>query len=138
MSKIYNKYLELKSSPDHSTNTLYLFKSGLFFIFVDEDAKLVSNLLNLKLGNLNESVVKCGFPCNSLKKYLALFKSTPYNIEIISINSQELPVSSNNYLISEQLEHIATEILDLEIDNLSISQAYDFLYQIQNKIKAIK
>lgn len=52
MSKIYDKYLELKSSSDCVSNTLYLFRTGLFYIFIDNDARLVSNLFNLKLGNL--------------------------------------------------------------------------------------
>ena len=82
MSKLYDKYRKLKTSENHTPNTLYLFKTGLFFIFIDEDAKIISELLNLKLCNLNETIVKCGFPCNSLQKYLNLLKSTPYNISI--------------------------------------------------------
>lgn len=60
MSKIYDKYLKLKSSNDYQENTVYLFKSGIFFIFIEEDAKTMSQLLNLKLGKLNENIVKCG------------------------------------------------------------------------------
>lgn len=138
MSKIYDRYLELKSDPKHQTNTLYLFKVGLFFIFVDDDAKIVSNLLNLKLGSLNETVVKCGFPCNSLQKYLSLFKSTPYKIEIVSINSHEAPIASTSYLNNKQLEIIVDEILNVKIDDLSISQAYDFLYKMQNELRLLK
>ena len=55
MSKIYEKYLKLKSSSNYEKNTLYLFKSGIFFIFIDNDAKLASNLLNLKLVKLNDA-----------------------------------------------------------------------------------
>lgn len=137
MSKIYEKYLELKSNSKKNTNTIYLFDTGLFFIFVDNDAKLVSNLLNLKLSNLNQSVVKCGFPCNSLSKYLALLKNTPYNVEIISLNTHEKPISSHTYINKKQLEPIVAEILSVKIDDLSISQAFDFLYKIQNKLKEI-
>ena len=54
MSKLYNKYLELKSKDD---TYLYLFKSGMFYIFLDEDAKIVSEKLNLKLTNFNDSVL---------------------------------------------------------------------------------
>lgn len=138
MSKIYDKYQKLKTSDNYTPNTLYLFKAGLFFIFIDEDAKIVSNLLNLKLGNLNETVVKCGFSCNSLQKYLTLLKSTPYNIEIVSFDVQETPINSNSYLSNKQLEVMADEILKLKIDDLSISQAYDFLYKIQDKLRTVK
>lgn len=137
MSKIYDKYKILKTSNNYNSNTLYLFKAGLFFIFIDEDAKIVSNLLNLKLGNLNDTIVKCGFPCNSLQKYLTLLKNTPYNVEIVSLDNQESPMTSNNYLTNSQLKIIADEILNLKIDDLSISQAYDFLYKVQQKLSDV-
>ena len=137
MSKIYDKYKILKTSNNYNSNTLYLFKAGLFFIFIDEDAKIVSNLLNLKLGNLNVTIVKCGFPCNSLQKYLTLLKNTPYNVEIVSLDNQESPMTSNNYLTNSQLKIIADEILNLKIDDLSISQAYDFLYKVQQKLSDV-
>ena len=137
MSKIYDKYKILKTSNNYNSNTLYLFKAGLFFTFIDEDAKIVSNLLNLKLGNLNDTIVKCGFPCNSLQKYLTLLKNTPYNVEIVSLDNQESPMTSNNYLTNSQLKIIADEILNLKIDDLSISQAYDFLYKVQQKLSDV-
>lgn len=137
MSKIYDKYKILKTSNNYNSNTLYLFKVGLFFIFIDEDAKIVSNLLNLKLGNLNDTIVKCGFPCNSLQKYLTLLKNTPYNVEIVSLDNQESPMTSNNYLTNSQLKIIAEEILNLKIDDLSISQAYDFLYKVQQELSDV-
>lgn len=137
MSKIYDKYKILKTSNNYNSNTLYLFKAGLFFIFIDEDAKIVSNLLNLKLGNLNDTIVKCGFPCNSLQKYLTLLKNTPYNVEIVSLDNQESPMTSNNYLTNSQLKIIAEEILNLKIDDLSISQAYDFLYKVQQELSDV-
>lgn len=137
MSKIYDKYKILKTSNNYNSNTLYLFKAGLFFIFIDEDARIVSNLLNLKLGNLNDTIVKCGFPCNSLQKYLTLLKNTPYNVEIVSLDNQESPMTSNNYLTNSQLKIIAEEILNLKIDDLSISQAYDFLYKVQQELSDV-
>lgn len=137
MSKIYDKYLELKSSSNCVSNTLYLFRTGLFYIFIDNDARLVSNLFNLKLGNLNDTVVKCGFPANSLQKYLTLFKSTPYNVEIVSLE-HNTSMSPYGYLSNKQFEALTNEILSLEIDNLSISQAYDFLYKIQHELLTFK
>ena len=122
MSKIYDKYQKLKTSDNYTPNTLYLFKAGLFFIFIDEDAKIKISW----------------FPCNSLQKYLTLLKSTPYNIEIVSFDVQETPINSNSYLSNKQLEVMADEILKLKIDDLSISQAYDFLYKIQDKLRTVK
>ncbi|MGN1269592.1 MAG: hypothetical protein ACI4UU_01815 [Clostridia bacterium] len=136
MSKIYKKYQELKSSSNYKPNTFYLFKVGLFFIFIDNDAKVMSNYLNLKLGNLNETIVKCGFPINSLQKYLNLLKDTPYNIEIVSLENDG-SLTSNDYIHNEDLKCIVDKILKTNINDLSISQAYEFLYTIQQKLYKI-
>ena len=66
MSKLYEKYKTLKQ--EKSSQILYLFRYGIFFIFLEDDARLVSQALGLKLGKLNDTVVKCGFPINSLDK----------------------------------------------------------------------
>lgn len=136
MSKIYKRYIELKSSPNYKEDTLFLFKSGLFFIFIDKDAKIVSNFLNLKLGLLNNSIVKCGFPINSLEKYLNLLKPTPYHIEIVNL-SNNTTAQPTQYLQNENIKSIVDEILSINIDQLSISQVYDFLYKIQNQLSEL-
>lgn len=132
MSKIYDKYIKLKTN-EKDNKTLYLFKYGIFFIFVDNDAKIVSNLLHLKLSNLNDSVVKCGFPVNSLSKYISLLNNTSYNVQIVNMSSDK-PVSTTEYIFFEALKDIFNEFISLNIDSLSISQAYDFLYTTQNKL----
>ena len=63
MSKLFNNYILLKSQD---CNKFYLFKSGIFYIFLDADARSMSQQFGFKLSNLNNSVVKCGFPTNSL------------------------------------------------------------------------
>ena len=136
MSKIYDKYIELKNSPNYEENTLYLFKSGLFFIFIDKDARIVSEILNLKLSYLNENIVKCGFPIQSLQKYINLLKETPYKIEIILPDNKKT-FSYDSYVNEENVKTVINEILKINIDSLSISQAYDFLYHIQNKLNSI-
>ena len=49
MSKLYDKYLFLKDNEPNPDSTLFLFKSGIFFIFLDSDAKIASNIFNFKL-----------------------------------------------------------------------------------------
>ena len=56
-SKLYNTYISLKIQRPYKK---YLFKSGIFYIFIDDDVKELHKLLNLKLGNLNSKIVKCG------------------------------------------------------------------------------
>lgn len=54
MSKLYQTYAALKMQ---NSSQLYLFKSGIFYIFLDEDAKLISTKFNLKLTNLNSMLL---------------------------------------------------------------------------------
>ena len=129
MSKLYNQYVMLKIN---NPNKYFLFKSGIFFIFLDEDAKLMSKTLNLKLGALNADIVKCGFPQNSLDKYMKILNSLNYDVEIV--NTQN---NTNSIYDNSRLENLMNEILDTQIDKLSISQAYDFLYKIQNEVYKI-
>ena len=80
MSKMYLKYLEKKKD---NNNKYYLFKSGAFYIFLDEDAKNISKITTLCLTNLNKDVVKCCFHKNILEKYLSIFDNLKLDIEII-------------------------------------------------------
>ena len=66
MSKLYLEYLRRKKVD---ASKYYLFKSGLFYIFLDEDAKNINKITPLNITNLNKDIVKCGFPSNSLEKY---------------------------------------------------------------------
>lgn len=136
MSKLYNKYKELKQNSNSFEKKLYAFKSGVFFLFIDSDAKLVSSLLNLKLGKLNDEIVKCGFPVSSLEKYIRLLKCNGYEVEIIDINNNH-SYSPNSYLRNNAIQNIVEDILRKDIDSLSISEAYDFLYYIQKELNFI-
>ena len=60
MSKLYNQYLKLKSDTKEK-NIIYLFKSGIFYICLDEDARKMSDIFDFKITPINEDVVKCGF-----------------------------------------------------------------------------
>ena len=83
MSKLYDLY---KSKKEIDKSKCYLFKSGMFYIFIDEDAKYVSKKTLLKLTNLSNDVVKCGFPYNQLDKYMELFNNLGIDIEIVNKN----------------------------------------------------
>ncbi len=134
MSKLYEKYKTLKKIKSNST--LYLFPYGIFFIFLEDDARLVSQALGLKLGNLNDSIVKCGFPINSLEKYSNLLKNLGYNVEVIDMKSDKT-YSCLEYLHNEQLANLMNEICDIDINNLAIREVYDLLYKIQDTFSSI-
>ena len=93
MSKLYNTYLELKKKDKE---TIYLFKSGIFFISLDNDAYILSKLFHFKITNLTDTVVKCGFPCSSFNKYSHLFQLHHLSIKIIELENNAL-YSFNEY-----------------------------------------
>ena len=59
MSKLYSKYLEQKAL---NPNELYLFKSGIFYMALNEDANRLSDALSLKVTNITDKLYKCCFP----------------------------------------------------------------------------
>lgn len=85
---LYNKYLELKKE---NSNNLYLFKKRLFYIFLDNDAVNISKITTLKLTNHTNDIVKCGFPEQSLNKYMNIFNNLGLNIILIEeVNNNKL------------------------------------------------
>ena len=131
MSKLLNIYTNLK---EKDSNTLYLFKVGLFYNFLNNDAITISNLVHLKVTNLSPSIVKCGFPVNSLEKYLNLFNSLNLNIKIIDSVDYNTVYNVNDYKLNSDIKNIFDKILDTNIESLSIQEAYSFLENLQNEI----
>lgn len=127
MSKLYKKYNELKST---NNNQLYLFKSGMFLIFLDNDAKLVSKELNLKLTKLNDNIVKCGFPINSFEKYSKLLKEKGFDFSIIDEN-YSIVTSTSNYLSNIEIVNIINKIKKMDINKTSPIQAFNILSNFQ-------
>lgn len=135
MSKLYKKYVLLKVQ---NSNNIYVFESGIFYLFIDEDAKLMSNILGLKLTNLNSFIVKCGFPVRSADKYFNLLKSLNYNVEIVPADNNFSPTNVSNYLTTKQYHNIIQDFLRVDVDSLSISQAFDLLADLQNKFNSVE
>lgn len=133
MSKLYSIYLDLK---DKNSDTILLFKSGIFFIALDKDANYLSDLLGLKLTDLNNTVKKCGFPCSSLDKYLKLFKACNLNIKIIE-TSESTSYSLKEYEQKNEVTELLTLINNVDINNLSVSEAYEFIENLKIKVEEI-
>lgn len=131
MSKLYEKYLLLKKQDPY---TFYLFRSGIFYIFLDEDAKKMSSLLNLKLTNLNETVLKCSFPVNNLAKYTSLIQNSGYKMSIVdSLTKETYP--SSDYILNAEIKNFVKEISLVDSNSLSIREAYSFIEKINNQAK---
>lgn len=115
------KYLECKCVDK---NKYYLFKSGMFYVFIDKDAKDIAKYVELKLINLNKNILKCGFPCSKIDKYMDIFNNIGLCVEIVDGNR-------DNVLVDED---IIREIKMLDIDNISPIQAMDILYKFKEKL----
>lgn len=133
MSKLFEIYKNLKQND---SETLYLFKSGIFYIFLDNDAKIINKILGLKLTNLNDKIVKCGFPSNSLQKYIGLLGSTKYNIKIID-NSNTLSYTVSDYNLNTEIKKLLQTISNIDTETLSISEAYSLLNDFKDTAQKI-
>ena len=134
MLQIARNYIYKKLKNENS-ETLYLFKSGVFYICLDDDAKVLSKIYNLKLTNLNVDIVKCGFPCSSFDKYYKLFVNDDINFKIVENNAI---FDSSDYLLNKSILSLLDKISKVNIDNLSVSEAYQFIEELQELTLKLK
>ncbi len=132
MSKLYERYNYLKRTDTDGEHTLYLFKSGIFFIFLQEDAKIASGLLHLKITQLNSEVVKCGFPINSFQKYKSQLDNCGYQFKIID-TTENASFSITDYSVDENISDLLNKIRNVNPENLSIREAYEFIDKIKQE-----
>lgn len=97
----------------------------------------MSTHLNLRLTNLNQDILKCGFPVNTLNKYLNLIKAFNYNVVIIDdLNST--PLSCNDYISNENMKKLINKLSLIDSNNLSIKEIYSLVDDLSNQAKEIK
>ena len=130
MSKLYDKYLKLKKE---NKETCYLFKSGLFLIFIDEDAVAMSSKLGLKCTKLNDSILKCGFPTNSMEKYMK--KLNDLSIEITIIDNDELLDLDEKYLENLKINHFVNKLKELDMDKVTPMESLKFLHEFSEVLR---
>lgn len=131
MSKLYSKYLSLKKEND---STIYLFKSGIFYLFIEDDAKTMSPLLQLKLSNLSPTVFKCGFPVTSLEKYLPLLEKLGKKIEIIDLE-KNLMLPPKEFVLTQEIRNFIFYLFSQDSNTLSIKEAYRFIDEVVTQSK---
>lgn len=127
MSKLLNQYNELKNKD---SSKVYIFKVGIFYNILNEDARIVSNAIGLKLTDLSPEIIKCGFPISKLEKYLHLLNAHNIEFEVID------PPASSNQTIS--YSEIIKKIQNIDLNNTTCKEAFDILYNIQQKLKDIQ
>ena len=133
LSKLYYEYINLKKL---NSNKLYLMKSGIFYIALQEDAQKLSDLFDFKITNLNDSTIKCGFPCNRLEFYTNLLKQNNVEFEIIDNNYTKIE-NYSDYLNNENLKSIINSIITLDMNGITFKQAFNFLNDLQDKLKHV-
>ena len=131
MSKLYDTYKSLKSCDK---SCIYVFKSGIFYILLDDDAKRVSLCLGLKLTKFNDEILKCGFPISAKDKYFQLLKSHNFIFKIIDNHTA---YDINDYTVKSEFQEILDLISNVDTNNLSIKEAYDSIDKIKNMANAL-
>ncbi len=128
MSKIYDKYLQLK---EEDKDKLYLFKSGKFLIFIDQDADTINDYLVLKKTPFTKETHKCGFPCDRIDDYIRIFNKHNLNVEIID-NFE--PVVSNDKLLNDKYNNVKKIINSIDINRITPIESIQYLEQIKRYI----
>ncbi len=123
MSKLYKKYKELKEGD---SSKYYLFESGIFYLFLDNDAIEISKIFNLKLTHLNDEIYKCGFPKNSINKYLEFFNQ--YNLDICIVDNK-----IKSYSMDFCLE-IINHIKSIDINKITPLEALNIISNLKEKL----
>lgn len=133
MSKLYTKYLECKKK---NSNFVYLFKVGIFYLALEEDAKKLSEALKLKLGNLNENIAKVGFPVSRLDHYIRLLQALNIPFKIAD-ETYGMVDNYSDYLNNQKIKEILTEILQLDFNNITFKESFEILLGIQKRLQNI-
>ncbi len=123
MSKLKERYLKCKKEDKEK---LYLFESGIFYLFLGEDAIKMSEKLNLKLGHLTNELYKCGFPKSSIEKYKELFELNNLNVEILD---KEEPDYTHEFCLK-----IIDNIKNIDINHITPLDSMKLLKDIQDKL----
>ena len=95
----------------------------------------MSSVLKLKLTKLNSVIYKCGFPVNSSEKYFNLLKK--YNYDICIIDEYEIYSTIDTYKSNQEIKKIAQKIVSIDINSLSISDAFELLTKLQKSFNIL-
>lgn len=132
MSKLLNQYESLKKID---SSYIYIFRVGIFYNILNEDAIIMNEKLNLKITNLSPEIYKCGFPVSTIDKYKKILNEKEIKYKIID----NLPNNMNtiDYMNNIEIKQIINRIKNLDMNNTTFQQAFNILLDIQNKLKNI-
>ena len=127
MSKIYNKYLELKRED---SDKLYLFHSGKFYIFIADDVDRINQYVVLKKTKFTKEVNKCGFPDNCYDDYMRVFHNHKLDIETIETSDIDDTLANNVNPLVEKYLKIVNYVNGIDINSITPLQSMEILYYI--------
>ena len=114
------------------SNKLYLLKSGIFYIALEDDALTLSDLFNFKLTDLNANTIKCGFPVSKISYYSHLLNLNNVEFKIIDPNEPLVITTTHS-----SYDQIIQEILNIDFNNLTFKDAFFKLQDFQTKLKKL-
>ncbi len=131
MSKLLKQFESLKKED---ASCIYIFRVGIFYNILNEDAKIIHEKLGLKIIDLGPSIFKCGFPISQRDKYITLLNKMEIKYKIID----NLPNSNlNEYSNNIEIGKILKKIKELNMNSITPLQAFNTLNEIQQKIRNI-
>lgn len=133
MSKLYKSYINLK---EQDSNYIYIFKSGMFYIFIDEDATKISEIFGFKLVKLNDKINKCGFPISRLDYYIDKMQTRGIKFKIIDEDYSKIE-NYTDYMNNNKLKEIVNKIIKINLDEISFRQAYEILEDVKLEMMEI-
>lgn len=133
MSKLYDNFVNLKGS---NKDKVYLFKSGIFFVALNEDATKLSEIFGFKITNLNNTVTKCGFPAKRIEYYSSLLDKMNIDFELIDSNSKKVE-NYSEYISNLNFNNIIDKLVKIDFDNITCKDAFDILYDLNLESKKI-
>jgi len=133
MSKLLKQYENLKKE---NKDTIYLFRVGIFYKIINEDAKIINEQLGLKITDLGPNIYKCGFPVSQLEKYKRIFDEKKIAYTVID-NFPNNSITTNDYLNNIELKKVVNKILEIDFNNTTFQQSFNLLLDIQEKLKNI-
>lgn len=130
MSKILKQYKELK---EKDASSIYIFRIGIFYNILNEDAKILNEKLGLKITSLSPEIIKCGFPISSLEKYTKKLDNLQLQYQVID----DLPQNTNivDYTNNIEIKKILKKVTEIDMNNTTFQQSFNILLDIQKNIK---
>lgn len=133
MSKLYKSYEKLK---EKCTEKIYIFKSGMFYICLDDDAKEISEIFGFKMTKLNEKIMKAGFPTSRLSYYIQQLENRNINFEIVDNDYSKIE-NYEDYINNNRLKNLVKNIKKIDLNNITFRDSYEILENIKQEIEEI-